>query len=110
MKEEVKNLPRFKYAKGTLKPANLPLERVVKLTWKFVTQPCPVIVCQPEKFDPDLHREYINHWDETKNDSAQLVYVEPLVYWSYHGPILRTGCVGNSFDSVVPKKSVVSSV
>ena len=73
---------------------DLPLERVVEVGWKFVTQPCPVIVELPARFNADLHDTYAKHWEE-ETDSVALTYAKPVVYRSYHGIVFNRGLVGN---------------
>lgn len=81
-------------ARETLKSADLPLEKVVEVAWKFVTQPCPIIVDQPPIFSEGLHDTNSKHWDEDCKD-FELIYARPVVYRSYHGTVLNRALVGN---------------
>ena len=84
-------------SKGTLlSAAELQLEEVVAVAWKFVSQPCPIIVCQPDKYVMELHQQAnAKHWDEEHKHSPKLIYAKPVVYRSYHGLVLKKGLVGN---------------
>jgi hypothetical protein len=77
--------------------ADLPLEYVVEVAWKFVTQPCPIIVCQPPKFDTAVHTPArTKRWNEEHKDSRPLIYAKPVVFRSYHGVLLKDkALVGN---------------
>ena len=73
----------------------IPLNDVVAMTWKFVTQPNPVIVVtEPETYNAELHDRYHGRWDKHQN-SQPLIYVQPVVYRSYHGVLMSKGVVGN---------------
>ena len=73
------------------------LNKVVEMAWKFVTQPNPVIVImEPKTFDTELHDRYHGRWDKHHN-SKPLIYVQPVVYRSYHGVIMSKGVVGNCY-------------
>ena len=56
IRQKYPNLEPYERAKKKLEELDLPLEKVVEVTWKFVTEPNPVIVCQPEEFNHELHR------------------------------------------------------
>ena len=89
------------FAKETLLTADIPLEKVVEVAWKFVTQPCPLIVDQPDRFNVKIHDTNARHWDEKQKD-LPLIYAKPVVYRSYHGILLSRALVGNH-HSVVSK-------
>ena len=82
-------------ARETLKTKDLPLEKVVEVAWKFVTQPCPIIVDMPARFSAELHETNAKHWDEKTRDSPTLIYARPVVFRSYHGILLNRALVGN---------------
>ena len=84
----------------TLKIAELQLEDVIVVAWKFVTQPSPIIVCQPDKYKKRLHAVNTNHWDEDQEDCSPLIYAKPVVYRSYHGTVMKKGLVGNTENKV----------
>ena len=90
-------MPRFSKAKDNvdLSEIPLPLDKVVEVAWKFVTQADPIIACVPEKFDEKLHRECCTHWDEDQGDSQPLIYARPVVYRSYRGTVINAALVGN---------------
>ena len=70
----------------------------MKLAWKFVTQPYPVIVCTPErrKMDDEIHKPSYLRWKEEKDGERPIIiYSQPVVYRSYHGKVLVKGSVGN---------------
>ena len=69
----------------------------MKLAWKFVTQPYPVIVCTPErcKMDDEIHKASISRWVEEEDSEQPVIYSQPVVYRSYHGEVLVKGLVGN---------------
>ena len=84
------------FAKVTLSIAELQLEDVVKVAWNFASLPCPIIVCQPDKYVKELHQQVnAKHWDEEHKDSPKLIYARPVVYRSYHGVVMKKGLVGN---------------
>lgn len=97
VKNTLQKLPSFSKLRGTLKTNHLPLDRVVEVAWKFVTQACPIIICQPEtcKLDEELYRTCYEHWDEDHDDSKPFIYARPVVYRSYHGVVLNRALVGN---------------
>lgn len=72
----------------------LPLEKVVEITWKFVTQPSPIVVCLPEEYDDELHKKDHEHWNKSQTN-PKLIYGRPVVYRSYHNIVMRKGLVGN---------------
>ena len=70
----------------------------MELTWKFVTQPCPIFVRTPKKFDKEVHTPIPNekHWDAEQKDHLPVIYARPVVYRSYYGELLKKkGVVGN---------------
>ena len=87
-------MPRSSKAKD-LSEIPLPLDKVVEVAWKFVTQANPIIACVPERFDKDLHRTSCDHWDKKQGDSQPLIYAKPVVYRSYHGSVMNRALVGN---------------
>ena len=52
---------------------------VIELTWKFVTLPNPLIVCQPNSFNYHIHSLEYGYWDRLAKDS-ELIYTRPVVY------------------------------
>ena len=90
-------LPRFK--KAIVEPAieTLPLDKFVKLAWKFITQSCPVIVSMPPMLalNEEIHKTSFHHWDEKRREERPLIYAHPVVYRSFHGEVLIKGLVGN---------------
>ena len=97
VKKGIPQLPQFILANIKLEKIDLPLDKVAEIAWKFVTQPNPVIVCQPETsaFDNDLHRKCFGHWEEGQADSRKLIYARPVVFRSYHGVVMSRALVGN---------------
>ncbi|CAI8027644.1 hypothetical protein GBAR_LOCUS15774 [Geodia barretti] len=97
VKELAPKLPRFK--KATVEPAieTLPLDKFVKLAWKFITQSCPVIVSMPPMLalNEEIHKTSFHHWDEKRREERPLIYAQPVVYRSFHGEVLIKGLVGN---------------
>ena len=71
------------------------LRKAIELAWKFVTLPNPLIVCQPEKFDDQIHDQEGRYWDEQANE-CELVYLRPVVYRNYEGIVARKGWVANT--------------
>ena len=71
------------------------LRKVIALTWKFVTLPNPLIVCQPKKFDPKIHDPEHSHWDKHAKQ-FELTYARPVVYRNYEGVVARKGWVANT--------------
>ena len=94
-RSKIRELLQIHRAKGKLEIDELPLDKIAAITWKFVTQPSPVIVCQPDKYDSAIHNECPGYWDEDRKDFAKLIYIQPVVYHSYHGEIIRPGLVAN---------------
>ena len=94
IKQRYPTLEPYGRAKNKLEELDLPLEKVVEVTWKFVTEPNPVIVCQPEEFNHKLHHKYFEHW---KNElcTYRLLHAHPVIYYSYRGHVMRRGLVGN---------------
>ena len=70
------------------------LGKVIELTWKFVTLPNPLIVCQPKKFDPQIHDPEHGHWDSKCKD--ELMYTRSVVYRNYKGAFACEGWVANT--------------
>ena len=71
------------------------LGKAIELAWKFVTLPNPLIVCQPEEFDPRKHdQDYIN-WDKSTKEK-KLIYLRPVVYRNYEGVVACKGWVANT--------------
>jgi hypothetical protein len=96
VKSNIEKMPQFSKAKNIdLEKIRLPLDKVVEVAWKFVTQANPIIACVPKQFNEELHRPSFNHWDEEQGDSRPLIYAKPVVYRSYHGPVMNTALVGN---------------
>jgi hypothetical protein len=97
VKELAPKLPRFKKAKVEPAIETLPLDKFVKLAWKFITQSCPVIVCMPSMpvLNEEIHKASFHHWDEKRKEEQLLIYAQPVVYRSYHGEVLIKGLVGN---------------
>ena len=79
---------------------DLPLKKVVEIAWKFVTEPNPIIVCRPEKYDSELHSKDFVHWNKLEGN-FRLRYAKPVVYRSYHGLIMSKGLVGSTKDQPV---------
>ena len=71
------------------------LGKAIALAWKFVTLPNPLIVCQPKKFDSQIHSPEYDHWNKQANDS-ELIYIRPVVYRNYGGVVASKGWVANT--------------
>ena len=71
------------------------LAQVIELTWKFVTLPNPIIVCQPEGFDGKIHEPEFGYWDK-RAKKLPLVYTQPVVYRNYEGVLASKGRVANT--------------
>ena len=71
------------------------LMKIIELTWKLVTRPNPLIVCQPNQFDPRIHDPEVEYWDEHVNDFP-LIYIRPVLYRSYVGVLAQKGWVANT--------------
>ena len=74
------------------------LTKVIELTWKFVTLPNPIIVCQPEEFDSKIHEPEYGYWDK-RSKKFKLVYTHPVVYRNYEGVLASKGRVANTDTS-----------
>lgn len=83
------------YKRAKKKVDRFPIEEVVKLTWKFVTTPKPIIVCQPMEFHSRIHNRDSECWNAKQQKPYQLFYVRPVVYRNYHGSVGSKGLVGN---------------
>ncbi len=71
------------------------LASIVSLAWNLVTQPNPIIICQPQvKYDEQIMDKQLVHWDNSLR-YIQLVYAHPIVYRSYRGRLGSRGAVGN---------------
>ena len=70
------------------------LGKAIALAWKFVTLPNPLIVCQPKKFDPQIHDPELGHWDSECKD--EIIYTRPVVYRNYKGALACEGWVANT--------------
>ena len=69
--------------------------KVLKVAWKFVILPNPIIACQPSQYVPqNVDREY-GYWDDSTPD-AQLIYTRPVVYRCYDGKRAIKGMVANT--------------
>ena len=88
-------------AKQPLDKINLRLDGVIDIAWRFVTEPNPLIVCQPAEFCDDLHDKHYGDWEEPMEWKFYLLYARPVVYSSYHGHILRRGFVGRVTNKYV---------
>ena len=95
IKSELKKVEKLQSKTWQKKMKNLPLDKVVELTWKFVTQNNPLIVCQPETFHEDIQERDFHHWNSKLLKPYILTYARPVLYRSYHGIIAGTGLVGN---------------
>ena len=71
------------------------LGKVIELTWKFVTLPNPLIVCQPKEFDPKIHDPESLYWNKQAKE-FELIYIRPVVYRNYEGVVARKGWVANT--------------
>ena len=96
VEKEIPRLLKSHKVKDKTKLLNtIPLRKVVEMAWKFVTQPNPVIaVTEPDTYHADLHDRYHGHWDK-RQTSQPLIYVQPVVYRSYHGTVMSKGAIGN---------------
>ena len=71
------------------------LLKCVQVAWKFVTLPSPIIVSQPQAYNPQIvDREY-GYWDESTPDTV-LIYTRPVVYRCYDGNRAEKGMVANT--------------
>ena len=98
IKQKMRELEPYKRSKK--KVDGFPVEKVVKLTWKFVTTSKPIIVCQPMEFDSRIHNCEPECWNVKQQKPYQLFYVRPVVYRSYHGSVACKGLVGNVLKTV----------
>ena len=71
------------------------LGKAIELTWKFVTLPNPLIVCQPKKYDPQIHEPEFGYWDRHAKESP-LIYTRLVVYRNYEGVVASKGWVANT--------------
>ena len=71
------------------------LGKAIALAWKFVTLPNPLIVCQPEKYNPQIHSQEYDHWNKQAND-LELIYIRPVVYRNYGGVVASKEWVANT--------------
>ena len=71
------------------------LLKCVQVAWKFVTLPSPIIVSQPEVYNPQIVEREYGYWDENTPD-AVLIYTRPVVYRCYDGNRAEKGMVANT--------------
>jgi len=71
------------------------LGKAINLAWKFVTLPNPLIVCQPGKYDPNIHSPEHGYWDSKQKHESNLIYTRPVVYRNYEGRLARRGWVAD---------------
>ena len=85
--------------KTILQPGNPLLNHVVRLTWKFITLPSPLIICQPATFSEQIHEPEFGYWDKSVRPT-KLIYTRPVVYRSYQGILACKAWVANTAKSV----------
>ena len=86
--------------KVNLAAIELQLNEVAEIAWKFVTQPNPLIVVQPEVYYGEkLQGRYYRKWNDDC-ENYTLVYARPLVYRSYHGTVMSRALVGQKVTSM----------
>lgn len=66
----------------------------MSIAWKFVTQPKPVIVCEPKEYIAEQCTPYFGHWDKDQK-GKQLICVRPVVFRTYEGLVMDKALVGN---------------
>ena len=99
LKVTLSKLEPFSTAKGNLGEVELSLEKVAEIAWKFVTQPNPLIVVQPQMYcGDDFQERYYKHWNDACTN-YRLVYARPLVYRSYYGIVMSRALVGQEVKS-----------
>ena len=79
------------------------LGKAIELTWKFVTLPKPLIVCQPKQYDPKIHDPEYGHWESKSRN--HLIYTRPVVYRNYKGALACRGWVANTRSRAGNRKS-----
>ena len=93
---EISSAETCQKVKETLRSHEDHLGKVIELAWKFVTLPNPLIVCQPKKFDPQIHDPEHGHWDSKRKDELMIIYTRPVVYRNYKGALSCEGWVANT--------------
>ena len=78
------------------------LLKCVKVAWKFVTLPSPIIVCRPEKYNPQIVEREFGYWNKSTPD-AKLIYTRPVVYRCYDGNRAEKGMVANTETCSMPE-------
>lgn len=95
-------IERFPPGSRQVMREKIPLKQVVELAWKFVTLPSPIVVCQPDTFDDHIHNKLSAYWTPVQPPQPyKLIYVRPVVYRSYHGPLEQKGLVANLVESTI---------
>jgi len=93
---EISSSETLQRVKGALESSHEDyLGKAIVLAWKFVTLPNPLIVCQPKKFDPQIHSAEFGHWDK-HGDKLPLIYTRPVVYRNHEGVLTCMGWVANT--------------
>lgn len=77
--------------------------KAIALAWKFVTLPNPLIVCQPQNYNPQIHGPEYGHWDSKHTKTFALIYTRPVVYRNYEGMLASKGWVANTVTSQLSK-------
>ena len=103
IRSEVKKLEQVQNNSVKRKMKKWPLEKVVELTWKFVTQNNPMILHQPLTFKEDIHERECIHWNPELHKPYTLIYARPVLNRCYNGRVVSMGLVGNH----PPKESTV---
>ena len=70
--------------------------KLIELTWKLVTLPNPLIVCQPEGFNSEIHDHEVEYWDKKKVKELPLIYIRPVLFRNYEGVVAQKGWVANA--------------
>ena len=109
MYSEISRIETLQKVKETLeRSCEDHLGKVIELTWKFVTLPNPLIVCQPKKFDLRIHDPESRYWNKQARE-FELTYVRPVVYRNYEGVVARKGWVANPTTSQQRARTCVLS-
>ena len=93
---EISSNETLQRVKGALESSHEDyLGKAIVLAWKFVTLPNPLIVCQPKKYDFQIHEAEYGHWVRHA-DKLPLIYARPVVYRDHEGVVACKGWVANT--------------
>lgn len=72
------------------------IEKAVRVAWNMVTLVPPPLLCQPLMYSEEWHERRTTYWSDDIEDNTNLMYFQPVMFYSALEQVATKGMIGNS--------------